>query len=167
MKKKVLNIKMIQPMYTRIVTTADKYTEADSVTATGVIDASKQGKIKELQRVIAIGTSVRSIKVGDLVDISFLAYAKKKFTPGTIKEDMQEHHNQIIAYEIPMITLNHVDYLMIHENDVNFVVSEFEETEVEVNLSGLELSPNMDISNFDMATFKAAQEHPLGNLILP
>ena len=40
MKKTILNIKMIRPMYTRIVTTADKYSEAECMTNSGIIDTT-------------------------------------------------------------------------------------------------------------------------------
>lgn len=128
---------MIKPMYTRIVTTADKYTEAECMTNSGVIDSTKLNKIKIMQRIVAVGDSVRVAKVGDLIELNFFAYAKKKFAQGSIKEDMQEHHNQIVSYEIPTIDLNHVTYLMVDERDINYIVTEFEETEVEINTSGI------------------------------
>ena len=140
MKKTILNIKMIRPMYTRIVTTADKYSEAECMTNSGLIDTTKVGKMKEIQTVVAVGTSVRTVEVGQKVELNFFAYGKKKFAAGSIKEDMEEHHNQILKYEIPMIELDHKDFLLVDERDITFIITEVEETEVEVNTTGLDLS---------------------------
>ena len=57
-------------MFTSLITTMDKY-EQDKLTNGGLIDTAKQqGTLKEYQKVLAIGDSVRNIKVGDLVCIN-------------------------------------------------------------------------------------------------
>ena len=59
-------IKKIKPVFTALITTMDKY-EHDIITDGGLIDTSKQqGCLKEYQRVVAVGTTVRDIKEGDL-----------------------------------------------------------------------------------------------------
>ena len=63
----MLKVKKIKPMFTALITTMDKY-EEDVRTSGGLLDVTKQqGGLKEYQTVLAIGSSVRDIKVGDLV----------------------------------------------------------------------------------------------------
>ena len=71
-----MNIKKIKPLFTSVVTTMDKYTEAQLLAGSNIIDPSKtkQG-VKEYQTVIAVGDSVRSIKEGDIVCINPSNYA--------------------------------------------------------------------------------------------
>lgn len=64
-------------MFNQIVTTAQEYKE-DELSGS-LIDVNKQkGTIKEYQRIIAIGDSVRGMKVGDLVMINPIRYGVKK-----------------------------------------------------------------------------------------
>ena len=60
----MLKVKKIKPMFTALITTMDKY-EKD-VKIGGLIDtARQQGGLKEYQKVLAVGSSVRNIKVGN------------------------------------------------------------------------------------------------------
>ena len=63
----MLKINSIKPLFNKIVTTCDTY-ESDK-TEGGII-IKTDGTIKEYQRVEAIGSAVRDIKVGDLVLIN-------------------------------------------------------------------------------------------------
>ena len=57
-------------MFTSLITTMDKY-EEDVRTSGGLLDVTKkQGGLKEYQTVLAVGSSVRDIKVGDLVCVN-------------------------------------------------------------------------------------------------
>ena len=58
---KVANVK---PLFNNIITTADKYEEDQMA---GGIIAIQKGEIKEFQKVIAVGSSVRDVKEGDLI----------------------------------------------------------------------------------------------------
>ena len=58
-------IKKIKPLFNTIVTTMDMYTE-EELKVGGIIDSSKISmSLKEFQKVIAVGPSVRNIEVGD------------------------------------------------------------------------------------------------------
>lgn len=121
----MLKIKKIKPMFTSIVTTMNKY--EDDVVTNGIIDSSKvKGSIKEYQEVLAVGDSVRNIKVGDLVCINPSHYAVKKYKEDSIKDGIQ-HMNQVISYNFPVIILDDKERLLLQDRDIDFIIEEFEE----------------------------------------
>ena len=64
-----LKIKKIKPMFNRVLTTCDLYTE--DLMTDGIIDSTKvEGAIKEYQTVIACGPTVKCVKPGDVVVIT-------------------------------------------------------------------------------------------------
>lgn len=120
-----MKIKKIKPLYTRIITTMDTYVE-DQSSPGGIIDVTKlkQG-IKEYQKVLSVGTSVRNVKEGDLVCINPDRYAVRKFTKDSIKNDILE--NQVTKYNFNVINLDGKDCLMIDEQDIEFVIEDYED----------------------------------------
>lgn len=119
-----MTIKKIKPLYTRIVTTMDMYVE-DQVGMNGLIDVTKLKKgIKEYQKVIAVGTSVRNVKEGDLVCINPDRYAIRKFSENSVKADLME--NAVTRYNFNVVKLEDQDYLLLDEADVEFIVEDFE-----------------------------------------
>ena len=64
----MLKINSIKPLFNKIVTTCDTY-ESDK-TEGGII-VKTDGTIKEYQRVEAIGSTVRDIRVNDLMNVQF------------------------------------------------------------------------------------------------
>ena len=120
-----MKIKKIKPLYTRIITTMDTYVE-DQSSPGGIIDVTKlkQG-IKEYQKVLSVGTSVRNVKEGDLVCINPDRYAVRKFTKDSIKNDILE--NQVTKYNFNVINLDGKDCLMIDEEDIEFVIEDYED----------------------------------------
>lgn len=122
----MLVIKKIQPMYTKILTTMCKY-EEDEITAGGLIDSTKtQGTLKEYQTVIAVGNSVRNVKVGDLVCINPERYAVKKHEAGSLKDGVITD-NPVIKYNFNIMELEGVPHLLLDENDVSFIITDYEE----------------------------------------
>ena len=122
----MLVIKKIQPMYTKILTTMCKY-EEDELTNGGLIDASKtQGTLKEYQTVIAVGNSVRNVKVGDLVCINPERYAVKKHEAGSLKDGVITD-NPVIKYNFNTMEIEGVPHLLLDENDVSFIITDYEE----------------------------------------
>lgn len=116
-------IKKIKPLYTRIVTTMDMYVEDQTTTEGGIIDVSKlkQG-IKEYQTVIAVGTTVRNLKAGDLVCINPDRYAVRKYSNNSVKNDILE--NAVTKYNFNVVSIDGKDYLLLDEADVEFIVEE-------------------------------------------
>ncbi len=120
-----MTIKKIKPLYTRIVTTMDMYVEDQTTTEGGIIDVSKlkQG-IKEYQTVVAVGTSVRYVNVGDLVCINPDRYAVRKYSNNSVKNDVLE--NTVTKYNFNVVNIDNKDYLLLDEADVEFVVEDYE-----------------------------------------
>ncbi len=113
-------------MFTALVTTMDTY-EGDVMMAGGLIDATKrQGTLKEFQRVVAIGSSVRTIKVGDLVAINPRNYAVRKHQPGSLKDGVISD-NPVVDYKWNVLELNGVKHLLLQEQDIDFIITDYEE----------------------------------------
>lgn len=123
----MLNIKKIKPMANYLVTTKDEYTEND-VKKGGLI-TKVIGSLKEYQKVVAIGPMVRGIQVGDLVCINPKRYAKYKHQPGSLKDGVITD-NPVISYNFNVIELNHVSHLLLTDQDIDFVIEEYEDEEV-------------------------------------
>ena len=58
MIKKKLVLKKIKPTFTRLVTTADRYTFEDSITETGMVIPDMEGAIKDIQTVNFLNSSI-------------------------------------------------------------------------------------------------------------
>jgi len=120
----MLNIKSIRPVYTRLITTADKY-KADQLDGL-IIDPKKaEGRYKEYQKVVRVGSSVREVSVGDTILIDPSRYMKRKFSDNSLREDFVD--NPIISIDIPTVTMDGVDYFMIEERDIAYIIEDSEE----------------------------------------
>lgn len=118
-------VKKIKPLYTRIVTTMDTYVEEQITSPSGIIDASKLKRgIKEYQKVICVGTTVRNVKEGDMVCINPDRYAIYKYDKNSIKNDVME--KVLTGYNFNVVKIDGTDYLMIDEQDIEFIVEEYE-----------------------------------------
>ena len=122
----MLKIKKIKPMFTSLITTMDKY-EEDIKTSGGLLDVNKQqGGLKEYQTVIAIGTTVRDIKVGDLVCINPTRFAVKQHREGTLKDGVISD-NPVIKYNFDTIEIDGKQCLLLQDRDIDFIIEEYEE----------------------------------------
>lgn len=120
-----MNIKEIRPLFTKIVTTMDKYEEDQNNGS--LIDVKKQaGSVKEYQKVIAVGSNPAGIKVGDLVMINPIRYAVMKHEQGSLKDGVITD-NPVIGYNLPVIELNHVPHLLLETQDVEFIITDYED----------------------------------------
>lgn len=120
-----MNIKKIKPMFTKIVTTARVYA-VDTKKGNVIVDTkSIAGNTMEYQTVVAVGSSVRDVKVGDLVCINPDRYAVKKYKEDSVKADLMTQ--QIVGYNIPQIKLDGVKHLILDTSDIEYVIEEFEE----------------------------------------
>jgi co-chaperonin GroES (HSP10) len=127
---KVMKIKAIKPLFNSIITTAEKYEE--DATKNGIIDASRQqGTLKEVQMVIAVGSAVRDINVGDIVSINPIRYAVKKYDKDSIRQDVAGG-NPIVGYQFDFVEINGEDYLHLQDRDINYVITAFKEEEVDL-----------------------------------
>lgn len=121
----MINIKKVRPLFTKIVTTCNKYDE-DQKTGS-LIDTRKQaGAVKEYQTVIAVGSNPAGIKVGDVVMINPMRYAVMKHENGSMKDGVIKD-NPVVGYQLPVIDLNGVPHLLLETADVEFVIEDYEE----------------------------------------
>ena len=127
----MIHIKKVKPLFTNIITTGDKF-EKDMVSQ-GIIIA-KKGDLKLWQTVIAIGSAVRDIKVGDKVMINAENYAFKRYSKDSIQNDLD--NNPTKGYHFNWVTIddengNPKECLLLNDRDVFYA---FEGEEVEESL---------------------------------
>lgn len=120
----MLNITGVRPMFNNILTTMNRY-EKDEF-ENGII-IYKKGDLKEYQEVIAVGSTVRDIKIGDKVMINPIRYAKKKHQDGSLKDGVITD-NPIVKYEFNIIKVNGENCLLLYDQDVMYI---FEGEEIE------------------------------------
>ena len=123
----MLKIKKILPMFNRILVTSDKY-EKD-VTKGGAVTITA-GTLKEYQKVIAVGSTVRDIKEGDTVIINPSRYAVKKHAEGSMKDGIISD-NPTVSYNFNLVEINNQLYILLYDQDVDYIVKDFEEVNEE------------------------------------
>lgn len=119
----MINIKRIRPLANYLLVTKEVYSAKDF---NGVFQEKVDGSLKEYQRVVAVGPMVRSVQVGDLVSINPKRYAVRKYKSNSIKNDIEEMQ-EVIGYNIPEVTMDHQKYMLITDQDLEFVIEDFEE----------------------------------------
>lgn len=127
----MLHVTKIKPLFDHLLITADRF-EKDMVHS-GVILAKKED-LKLWQTVVAVGSVVRDIKVGDKVMINPNNFAVKKYNKNSVQNDLD--NNPVLTYNFPFETVddekgNPKDYLYISDRDVKYV---FEGTEKDDSL---------------------------------
>ena len=127
----MLHVTKIKPLFDHLLITADKF-EKDMV-HNGVILAGK-GDLKLWQTVVAVGSVVRDIKVGDKVMINPNDFAVKKYNKNSVQNDLD--NNPVLTYNFPFETVDDEkgepkDYLYISDRNVKYV---FEGTEKDDSL---------------------------------
>lgn len=125
----MLHITEIKPTYNHLLVTGDTF-EKDMIQG-GVIVA-KKGDLKLWQKVVAIGPSVRDIKVGDMVMIIPDHFAVKKYNKNSVQNDLD--NNPILTYNFPFETIDDEkgdlhDFLYIADNDIRYVFEGYEKDE--------------------------------------
>ena len=117
-----IQIKTLKPIFTSVLVTMDRYTT--DVEENGIITIHKD-TIKEIQKVLAVGESVKAIKPGDYVAINFDHYAVKKFQDGSMNDGVTQV-NKVIDYNLPVYEVGGVDRMLVDMRDILFV-AEIEE----------------------------------------
>lgn len=122
----MIKIKKIKPLFNTLVTTMNKYEE--DVTTKGLLLDMKQrsGEIKEYQTVVAVGDTVRGIKVGDVVSINPMRFAIKKHKDGSLKDGVITD-NPVVEYQFDVLEMDDVQYLYLRDSDINYIIEDFEE----------------------------------------
>ena len=121
----MLKIKKIKPMFNRILVTSDKYEEDVKQGGVVVITA---GTLKEYQKVIAVGDTVRGIKEGDIVLVNPTRYAIKKHQEGSLKDGVISD-NPIVSYNFNLVDVSDTICILLYDQDVDYVIQEYEDIE--------------------------------------
>lgn len=120
-------LKKIKPMFNNIVTTMDTY-DNDQLEG-GIIKSNKtKGSLKEYQKVLAIGSYVRDIKVGDIVVINPTRYAVMKHNDKSLHNGVIGD-NMVLSYKFKTINLDGNECLFLCDQDIDYIIEEFEEEE--------------------------------------
>ncbi len=126
----MMKLKKIKPLFTKILTTANKYEKDQFIPGTDIIDSTKEVLgLKEYQTVISVGNEVSTVKPGDIVVINPNDYAVKKYNKDTTKSSMNDVYNPVIEYNFNIISVDDKDCLLLKERDIDFIVEEGEEIE--------------------------------------
>lgn len=128
----MLKINSIKPLFNKIVTTCEVY-KGDK-TESGII-VKTDGTIKEYQRVEAIGSTVRDIKVGDLVLINptrYLVANHKDKRDASLKGIIQDELTMNVNF--PIVEYGGERHLLIYDQDIDYII-EGEEVEEQVKSS--------------------------------
>lgn len=125
-----MKIKKVKPIFTGVLTTADVL--QDDVYDNGLIIATK-GTVSDVQKVVAVGGSVREVKEGDYVHIDPKYYfSGLKSNRGldnnnnSIRQDVVGNDSNA-EYMLPRINVDGVQYLALQERDFDYVVTDYEE----------------------------------------
>lgn len=129
----MLKINKIKPVFNKIVTTCDVYQMGKS---TGGIIIKTDGTIKEYQRVEAVGSTVRDIKVGDIVMINPKRYlvAKHNDKPDSVKNVNGDEVT--FSVDFPILEYGGKKHLLIYDQDIDYII-DGEEVEDEQTKSSL------------------------------
>lgn len=125
----MLHVTKIKPLFDHLLITADRF-EKDMIHS-GVILANK-GALKLWQTVVAVGSVVRDIKVGDKVMINPNDFAVKKYNKNSVQNDLD--NNPVLTYNFPFETIDDEkgepkDYLYISDRNVKYVFEGIEKDE--------------------------------------
>lgn len=117
----MLHITSIKPLFNHVLITANKF-DKDMI-SNGVIIAGK-GDLKLWQTVVAVGSTVRGIEVGDKVMIIPDHFAVKKYNKNSVQNDLD--NNPVLTYNFPFETIDDEkgepqEYLYISDNDIRYV----------------------------------------------
>lgn len=123
----MLKIKSIKPIGSQILVSKDLY-GWDDFDSSGLI-IHKRGDLKTYQRVLAVGSDVKLVKQGDVVEINFYKYAVFKEDPNSVKAI---NDNPIVGLRLNEVELTNQDgdivpCLLVDQRDVRYILEDFEE----------------------------------------
>lgn len=110
--------KTVRPLYTGVIVTAD-VNEEDL--KEGNIIVSWKGAYKEIQEVVAIGSSVRDLAVGDKVSVNLMRYAELKHNEGSLKNGVV-CDNPVVRYHMKTFEMGGRKVMLIDCRDIELVL---------------------------------------------
>ena len=131
----ITKIKEIRPLFNQLVVTKNAYTMEEA--KRGGVYTAMANKLKEYQKVLAIGPAVKGIQVGDYVFINPARYAVIEHKKGSKDLESNVIKDQMHAtVNIPTYTLYYKgedgvevsqEVMLIYDNDVHLCVPQLEE----------------------------------------
>ena len=121
----MINIKKVKPMFNAIITTMNRYEDDDS---SDTLIKNTSGSLKEYQTVVAVGGSVRDIKVGDMVQIDPSRYAQKQHKEDSLKNGIVSD-NPVMSYNFKTIIIDGEECLLLYDSDISYIIEEYEEVD--------------------------------------
>lgn len=126
-----MRAKKIKPLFNYIITTMDKYQSDGKI---GDLIVKQRGTLKEYQKVVAVGNSVREIKEGDVVMIDPTRYAVMKHEKGSLKDGIVED-NPVMSYNFKTVEMDGVEYLLLYDSDIKYIIEDYTEDDEEAQSS--------------------------------
>lgn len=123
----MVKLKQIKPMFNRIITTMNTY-EKDQYNGSLIDSTKTKGSLKEYQKVIAVGTTVRDIKEGDLVCIDPTRYMVTKHRDKSLQNNIVGD-DVAVGFKFNTIKLNDEECLVLFDQDISFIIEDSEEVE--------------------------------------
>lgn len=125
---KDIKVLKAKPLFTGVITTCNQW-EMDGE-SDGLIDTEKSsGIVKPHQTVVAVGSSARNVKEGDVVIIDPSRFMEKKYHDGSLKNGVVKE-NEIVGFNFPIIDINGIPHLLLREDDISYIVEQYEEYDV-------------------------------------
>ena len=113
------------------MTTADVVSEIEAKKI-AVSYKDMEGSLKEIQKVLAVGNVVTSIKPGDYVMIKYDRYVRIEHQKGNYEEDLNlMKDSPVVRLDVPIIDLDGTQVLLLQDSDVRFVIEEYDTDVIE------------------------------------
>ena len=123
----MLKLRKIRPIGSQVLVSKNLY-GWDDFDESGLI-IHKRGDLKSYQEVIAVGSDVKFVKPGDVVEINLYKYVVFKEDPNSIKANADNPIVGLRLNEVEMIDNNNEDTtcFLIDQRDINYILEDFDE----------------------------------------
>lgn len=127
---KELKIKKGTPLLNYVILTADRYT-ADELADMygGIVPAGMTDQLKPYQKIVSISprsSMVNILEPDMLVLINIDRYGRSMQKKNSIKASMDEHYDNHVIYDVPIIELDGKECLKLGDNDIEFIIEDYE-----------------------------------------
>ena len=130
---KELVIKKGRPLLNYVILTADRYTAEELAEMNGgIINPTAIGQLKPYQKIISVSPRLTNscLEVDQTVLINIQRYGKSVQRKNSYVESTDEHYDAHVRYEVPVIDIDGKECLKLGDNDIEFIIDEFEMKEV-------------------------------------
>ena len=123
----MLKLRKIRPIGSQVLVSKNLY-GWDDFDESGLI-IHKRGDLKSYQEVIAVGSDVKFVKPGDVVEINLYKYVVFKEDSNSIKANADNPIVGLRLNEVEMIDNNNEDTtcFLIDQRDINYILEDFDE----------------------------------------